>query len=149
MAKSIYSKKVTNNPEFNIVRIANDIKKHYPSFNVSRVNGILLIRFLVKPTNVSVSYNIEISFDGKSRPKVFVKEPDIVSTILNKAKVHMYGDGSLCLYYNLQWTEFNYQTDVFSNTIIPWISLWLFYYEIWLFTDEWIGGGYHNGEKTT
>lgn len=30
-----------------------------------------------------------------------------------------------------------------ANTILPWTSLWLYYYEIWLGTGKWEGGGDH------
>ncbi len=34
-----------------------------------------------------------------------------------------------------------------ADTILPWASLWLFYYEVWLATGEWVGGGEHPGER--
>lgn len=37
--------------------------------------------------------------------------------------------------------EFNYSLRII-DTIIPWIQEWLYYYEIWLATDEWRGGGH-------
>jgi hypothetical protein len=29
-----------------------------------------------------------------------------------------------------------------AYTVVPWISEWLLYYELWLFTGEWTGGGH-------
>jgi len=37
---------------------------------------------------------------------------------------------------------------IISNNIMPWISEWLYYYEIWPVTGEWYGGGIHPGRKT-
>ena len=31
-------------------------------------------------------------------------------------------------------------------TFVPWLSLWLFFYESWLVTGEWQGGGVHPAE---
>jgi hypothetical protein len=28
-----------------------------------------------------------------------------------------------------------------ANSIVPWASEWLFFYEMWLITGEWDGGG--------
>lgn len=28
-----------------------------------------------------------------------------------------------------------------ANTIVPWAVEWLFFYEVWLVTGEWGGGG--------
>lgn len=30
--------------------------------------------------------------------------------------------------------------------IVPWTSLWLYFFEDWLATDEWKGGGKHPAE---
>lgn len=48
---------------------------------------------------------------------------------------------NLCLYHP-KYREFN-GTDFLCDTIIPWTSLWLYYYEVWHLTDEWLGGGEH------
>lgn len=34
-----------------------------------------------------------------------------------------------------------------AETIIPWASLWLFYFEDWLVTNGWKGGGEHPAIK--
>ena len=33
-----------------------------------------------------------------------------------------------------------------DQTIVPWTTLWLFYFEDWLSSDEWKGGGLHPGD---
>ena len=33
-----------------------------------------------------------------------------------------------------------------DQTIVPWTSLWLFYFEEWLASNEWKGGGEHPGD---
>jgi hypothetical protein len=34
-----------------------------------------------------------------------------------------------------------------ANTILPWACLWLFYFEDWLITSQWKGGGEHPASK--
>ena len=34
-----------------------------------------------------------------------------------------------------------------DQTIVPWAILWLFYFEEWLSSNEWKGGGMHPEEK--
>ena len=29
-----------------------------------------------------------------------------------------------------------------SEFIIPWIAVWLYFYEVWHITGEWLGGGH-------
>ncbi len=33
-----------------------------------------------------------------------------------------------------------------DQTIVPWTALWLFYFEEWLESNEWKGGGEHPGD---
>ena len=35
------------------------------------------------------------------------------------------------------------EANVHFETIVPWASLWLYYYEVWHATGEWLGGGEH------
>jgi len=30
-----------------------------------------------------------------------------------------------------------------DQTVVPWTALWLLYFEEWLFSGEWAGGGLH------
>ncbi len=45
----------------------------------------------------------------------------------------------ICLFRYKEFTN----SMLLSNTVIPWAIEWLFYYEIWLTTGEWQGGGEH------
>ncbi|HYM07249.1 MAG TPA: hypothetical protein VE377_25720 [Candidatus Dormibacteraeota bacterium] len=33
-----------------------------------------------------------------------------------------------------------------SHSIIPWLALWLMFYEMWRATGEWYGGGISHGD---
>ena len=33
-----------------------------------------------------------------------------------------------------------------AETTMPWAAEWLFFFELWLATDEWLGGGVLHGE---
>ena len=43
----------------------------------------------------------------------------------------------LCVYRGDQW-----KADKPLSAILPWITEWLFYYELWLPTGQWYGGGH-------
>jgi hypothetical protein len=36
-----------------------------------------------------------------------------------------------------------------ADTTVPWTALWLYHYEVWHATGEWLGGGidHHRGRK--
>jgi hypothetical protein len=50
---------------------------------------------------------------------------------------HVYREGTLCLYRKGEWSS----AMLIANSIVPWASEWLLFYEIWLATGEWHGGG--------
>jgi len=98
----------------------------------------------IKPTQLSEIYTIEIIYKKGRAPQVFVRDPKL-KVLGGKLPPHIYSKKNLCLFYppNNEWDS----TKLISKTIIPWTSLWLFYYEIWLSTGEWLGGGYHPAKK--
>ena len=113
------------------------IRKRFPSFRLIRVGtphwkGKLDAEF--------DSYDVRIIPREQRSPKVFVMNPKPVE----KAK-HVYADGSLCLFYppDRSWTD----RSLIAETTIPWTAEWLFFYEVWLKTGKWLGGGVHGASK--
>ena len=95
----------------------------------------------VQPTPSSVIYSVEIEYlVGQSRPNVRVVNPELVDS-KPMSLTHRFKDGSLCLHTREQWTADKYVAEF----IVPWIPVWLVYYEGWLITGEWEGGGVHPG----
>lgn len=48
----------------------------------------------------------------------------------------------LCL-FNPHCGEWN-STMLIANTIVHWAIEWLYYYENWVYTGKWLGGGHGN-----
>lgn len=73
-----------------------------------------------------------------------VLEPSLKVREGEDAVPHMYGQERLCLFLpeSQEWQP----ADPIALTIIPWASLWLFFYEVWHATGEWLGGGVHPEE---
>ena len=63
-----------------------------------------------------------------------------------KGLPHVYNTDKqhLCIYHrpSEEWNASHKITE-----IIPWISEWFYYYENWLVTAKWLGGGIHRGKK--
>lgn len=98
----------------------------------------------LKPTEMSEIYTIKLEYKISKKPKVNVIEPNLVIPS-KKMEIHMFSDESLCLYY-YKFNDWD-KTMLLSDTIIPWTSAWLFYYEIWKVTGKWHGGGIHPQKK--
>lgn len=107
----------------------------------------------IKPTPLSRTYLIVIKYTLGSSPICIVKEPNIEALAEGREIPHVYTNTTkirgtvLCLYLpnikeknkTSEWLA----TDLISETIIPWAALWLSYFEDWLHSDDWQGGGVH------
>lgn len=137
-----------NTKHYRLVEIIQQIHKVENVFSVvkkSSKRGKFEIFLYLKPTEFSIEYKIKmIAKENSKIVDVFVVEPKINRIEKGKKVTHLYPNGSLCLYYP-KFNEWNYN-DSWAETLIPWTSLWLFYYEVWKETGEWMGGGVH-GKK--
>lgn len=96
----------------------------------------------VQPASYCDKYAISVDYrtDTACRPRPSVR---ILSPSLRKRDgigcPHRYGDQEPCLYHppSNEWRP----TMPLAFTIVPWTSRWLYFYEIWLATGDWHGGG--------
>ncbi|MCB2160674.1 hypothetical protein KQH40_01155 [bacterium] len=114
------------------------IQKRFPQFSVHRSEGWTIWRGKLQPRVISPEYEIEIRYLLGKIPKVWVISPYLVDK-----PPHIYNkDKSLCLYWPKEWVwESN---EFIATTIIPWVANWLYYYELWLDTGEWLGPSSHD-----
>lgn len=98
----------------------------------------------IQPTPLSRIYTVVVKFRMWEPPQVWIigdelqnlDSPDFPHKYeidIDKKMVR------ICLY---RYQEFN-TYKFLSKTIIPWTIEWLYFYEIWLATNEWCGGGEH------
>ena len=105
----------------------------FPHFawRVTRAGG-LKWRGTLQPTPESPVYDVRIVHEPNVTPQVFVDRP-----VLRRDARHRYPDGSLCLYWPNEWRWSPRES--LAVTTIPWAALWLYYYELWCLTGEWLG----------
>jgi len=127
----------------NAINQAFVLKRKYPKSEVKSVGiNFIVWQGEIKPTAFSESYLIEVRYRFKNRPDVYVIEPDLIK---DKEIPHTFEDGSLCL-FRFKYFEWD-SSMIIADTIIPWTALWLYYYELWLVCNEWLGGGEHPTSK--
>ena len=92
------------------------------------------------PTELCQSYTVKLKYKLGKAPQVNILKPELIEPE-GRSLPHTYPGKRLCLYYPGigVWRE----DMLLAETIVPWISEWLYYYEIWLVTGEWYGGGIH------
>lgn len=105
--------------------------------------GKLKWTYDTSPTTLSRTYRIRIEIDQRFSPDVFVEAPNLNMLAEGRFLPHVYQHDPvrLCLYLpgTLEWQPWMR----LDQTVVPWTSLWLFYFEDWLHSDEWKGGGEH------
>ncbi|MFH6937070.1 hypothetical protein [Flavobacterium sp. FlaQc-30] len=124
-----------------IVQQVNAIRTKYSTWKVSFNSFELKAVGILQPTSRSEAYTIEVKFHILKPIQVRVISPILIKNEKGENIPHMYSQENLCLYMP-KYDEFTRKMYI-SDTIIPWISLWLYYYEIWHTTNEWLGGGEH------
>lgn len=108
-----------------------------PDAAIRLSRGSLTVTTQIQPTSASRKYTVRISYAYGGVPAVCVLSPDLRLHAEADVLPHTYSDDTLCLHLDGQWRP----TMLIAQTTVPWISEWLFYYEIWLVTKQWHGGG--------
>ena len=103
----------------------------------------LIWEFPVTPSPLSRTYRVKIEHEELSTPKVFVIDPDLHVLADGRKLPHIYASHPprLCLYLpgTKEWSS----ELLIAMTIVPWTYMWLFYFEEWLLSNDWKGGGEH------
>lgn len=106
----------------------------------------LIYQFSLRANAFGRVYNCLLRlFPSYMPPEIFVVSPNLHLLAGGEKLPHIYpseGPGiSLCLWWPKR-REWNWRMKL-SETYIPWTAEWLWYFEDWLFTKEWAGGGEH------
>ena len=101
----------------------------------------------LRPSAISYVYHIRLIYKIGSEPDVFLVEPDPFTladkVIPNRSLPHNYGGHPLRLCLFLPGSGEWKSTDALATTVIPWAVEWLWFFEDWVFTNVWSGGGIH------
>ena len=117
----------------------------HPRFERSWRRGSVRWIGPIQPTDTSNRYKVAISYTLGLRPIVRVLSPHLEDRSSEEPVPHCFRDDSLCLYLTNsgEWTPGDYV----AETTVPWTSEWLYFYEVWRATGEWLGGGVHPPPK--
>jgi len=122
------------------------IRIKYPQFETCFTSHTgLKVTGVLQPTSRSVTYDFVLKYNLVDSPKIKIVSPELKRNENGEEAEHLYPNGYLCL-YQPKYREFT-RTDLLTDTIIPWTSLWLYHYEVWHLTGEWLGGGEHPKSK--
>jgi hypothetical protein len=122
------------------------MRRAWPAFKCCRLEEQVIWVGPLQPAEWTSTHTVELHFWARRREEaggasVRVLRPILKVTDTELSSVHMYRDGQLCL-FNPNRKEWNAGQSV-ADTIVPWTSEWLYFYEVWLRTGSWLGGGDH------
>jgi len=107
----------------------------------------LVWNYRVRPIPLSREYAIRIVYEKGDTPDVFVRDPDLAELAGGRDLPHVYKHPTrLCLYLpgSGEWAG----TMRIDLSFVPWTATWLYYFEEWLVSNDWKGGGKHpNGNE--
>ncbi|MCL3854166.1 hypothetical protein M1P97_23040 [Parabacteroides sp. GYB001] len=101
--------------------------------------------YQLQPTEGSPFYSFKLVYDD-IRPRIYIL--DLLERVDGHLELpHVWNDKKqeICLYYPIyqEWTHYK-KISIF----VPWVSEWLYYYELWLVTGTWYGGGIHDSDNS-
>jgi hypothetical protein len=99
----------------------------------------------VQPSPLGDTYTVRVRYEKYKSPLILVVSPELRLHEDAASIPHTYVGNKLCLHYPdyEEWSSDKYV----AETIVPWVSLWLLYYEGWLATGKWLGGGIEHGVR--
>jgi hypothetical protein len=118
------------------------MKLWWPGFATVVRRGRLRSEGDLVPSALSATYRVQITLPGGGLPEVRVLSPKLEERGDGELIPHMYGQERLCLCLPGQWTG----EKPIAMTVVPWTSVWLYFYEVWRATGEWLGGGVEPGD---
>ena len=121
------------------------LRKTFPDSEISlhHNHGLTWVGKL-QPSPLSSIYTVKLKYRLKKRPEVTVIEPQL-SSHNGEQLPHIFSGDQLCLF---RYKYFEWDSSMrIDETIVPWISLWLLYYEIWTATGKWCGSNQEHSEK--
>jgi hypothetical protein len=118
---------------------ANALRDAYPLSQLAFADDERLRWFCnIRPTPVSQNYFVQLDYTLSRDPRIWVVAPDL-DVPDGRSLPHIFPrGGSLCV-YDCREGHDEWHPGMPLAEVIPWISLWLHYYEVWLVTGTWSG----------
>lgn len=125
-------------PPLPLAKQARSLEDAYPLGQFAYVTEIDVRWFCnVRPTPISDNYFIQLDYKLGGVPRVRVVAPDL-GVPAGKRLPHVFPDGCICI-YDCRENADEWKPSMELAIVVPWASLWLFYYESWWITGIWHG----------
>lgn len=113
----------------------------WPQLRTSRRRSGLFSRGWLHPSPLTGRYRVRIELEPVRLPHVYIEAPQLRPRRRSSTVPHTYASDEPCLFWpeGRDWSS----SMAICDTVVPWLAEWLVFYELWLVTGEWAGGGKH------
>jgi hypothetical protein len=111
----------------------------WPTLRAQVTRNGLIVKGTVRPTPLADEYHVRVVYAYGEVPKAYVDSLELRRREDRQPIPHIYPGPRPCLYLPSSG-EWSNRLSI-ASTIIPWLMLWLTYYELWHATGVWQGGG--------
>ena len=120
-----------------------NIRRDYPD-DVGALRGnVLEWTGTLTPSPMGRDYRVRLVYQLGARPVVRVLQPSLRALAAGRTIPHLYSQEreELCMYLpgRREWSP----EKLLTRTVLRWSVLWLYFFEDWLGSEEWHGGGEH------
>jgi len=134
---------MASNKKYSVIEQLNFLKATYKGSRGTTQRGSLTWFFDIQPLSISGTYRLKIKYKIGFYPQVYIVYPKPL-TLANGASIlpHTYDTKTqkLCLFHP-KYNEWNSSMRI-DETIVHWAAQWIVYYESWVITGIWQGGGH-------
>ena len=119
------------------------LRREYPDDAGVLRSNVLEWTGILTPSPVGRDYRVRLIYQLGARPVVRVLDPSLRTLAAGQTIPHLYSQEreELCVYLpgQREWAP----EKLLTRTVLPWLVLWLYFFEGWLGSGEWHGGGAH------
>lgn len=142
-----YRRRMQGRPEDGMLSLEEQrdaILSVWPQLTCTIHKGRLSCTGRVQPSPITSNYRIRIEYEIGVEPKVWIEDPPLKSRSDEEPIPYIYRDRRPGLFRPGDW----HGRMNIATTVVPWILLWLLFYEGWHATGQWHGGGEHPSKRT-
>lgn len=128
---------------YSAVEQLNFLKATYKDSKGTVSRGTLVWYLDIQPLAINGTYRLKITYKMGEFPHAYIASPKPLPLAKGATKLpHTYDTKTqqLCLFYP-KFREWD-KTMKIAETIVHWAALWIVYYESWVLTGVWQGGGH-------
>ncbi len=127
-----------NKPPLSIDAQARLLRESYPLGQLVLADAARLRWFCnLRPAPLADNYLVQFDYALGGIPHARVVAPELV-VHARKRLPHVFPDGAICI-YDCRAGKDEWNPRMPLADIVPWVELWLYYYETWVVTGVWHG----------